>query len=189
MLAFRGFAREQLWKALPRPSLRELLRALGLISALHPGCAHQPVCLQSTIEPDGQRPKDLLADSTVHAAKSAQKQLCEAIVSQVWAGARAEIYLVLKEFVFNLFSMQRFAEYACSFLSACWKRECVLTYTPWPLYTPAQHNQSPLWTKQIYSSLAWGRLYPHNRDVSKTSPGHWQNYLLWLIDPGWLSTF
>lgn len=30
---FRGFAREQLWKALPSPSLRELLWALGPISA------------------------------------------------------------------------------------------------------------------------------------------------------------
>lgn len=68
MLAFRRFAREQLGKALPRPSLRELLRAQGPISA-STSRLHSSVHLQSTIEPDGLRPKDPPADSTVQAAK------------------------------------------------------------------------------------------------------------------------
>lgn len=47
-------------------------RELGaLFLPRHLGCTHHPACLQSTTEPDGQRPKEPPADSAVRAAKRA----------------------------------------------------------------------------------------------------------------------
>lgn len=107
MLAFRGFVREQLWKALPRPSLRELLRALGPISA-----STSRLCSSASLSAINNRARWTETEGStgwlysICGQHSAQNYFVKPWRPQFRRSEQvhgAEIYLVLKQFVFNLF--------------------------------------------------------------------------------------